>query len=55
MGTSLVVQWLRVHAPNAGGGGLILHQRSKSHMLQLKQNKKDPACHMPQLRPRGAK
>ena len=22
-GTSLVVQWLRLHAPNAGGPGLI--------------------------------
>ena len=46
-GTSLVVQWLRLHAPNAGGPGLIPVQRARSHipqprvcMMQLK----DPAC-----------
>ena len=33
--TSLVVQWLRLHAPNAGGQGLILDQGTKSHILQL--------------------
>ena len=37
-GTSLVVQWLRLHAPNAGGEGLILDQGTKSHMLQLRSN-----------------
>ena len=34
-GTFLVVQWLRLHAPNAGGQGLILDQGTKSNMLQL--------------------
>ena len=38
MGTSLVVQWLRLRAPNAGGPGSILGQGSNNrpHMLQLK-------------------
>jgi len=40
-GTSLVVQWLRFHVPNARGPGLIPGQGTISHMLQLK----DPACH----------
>ena len=35
-GTSLVVQWLRQHAPNAGGPGVIPGQRTRSHMPQLK-------------------
>ena len=42
-GTSLVVQWLRLHTPNAGGPGLIPGQEIRSrlpqlrvHMLQLK-------------------
>ena len=35
IGTSLVVQWLRLHAPNAGGLGSIPGQGTKSHMLQL--------------------
>ena len=35
-GTSLVVQWLRLHAPNAGGPGLIPGQGTRSHMLQLR-------------------
>ena len=34
-GTSLVVQWLRLHAPNAKGLGLIPHQGTRSHRLQL--------------------
>ena len=33
-GTSLVVQWLRFCAPNAGGLGLIPGQETKSCMLQ---------------------
>ena len=32
-GTSLVVQWLRLCAPNAGGPGSILGQWIRSHML----------------------
>ena len=35
-GTSLVVQWLRLQAPNAGGPGLILGWGSRSLMLQLR-------------------
>ena len=36
VGASLVVQWLRLRAPNAGGLGLIPDQRTRSHMQQLK-------------------
>ena len=32
-GTSLVVQWLRLHATNAGGVGLIPGQGTRSCML----------------------
>ena len=35
-GTSLVVQWLRLRAPNAGGLGSIPGQGTRSHMPQLK-------------------
>ena len=35
-GTSLVVLGLRLHAPNAGGLGLISGQGTRSHMLQLR-------------------
>ena len=34
--TSLVIQWLRLHASNAGGPGSISSQGTRSHMLQLK-------------------
>ena len=37
-----VVQWLKLHAPNAGGPGSIPGQGTRSHMLQ-------PRVHMPQL------
>ncbi|TEA38804.1 hypothetical protein DBR06_SOUSAS610174, partial [Sousa chinensis] len=33
---SLVVQWLRLHAPSAGGPASIPGQGTRSHMLQLK-------------------
>ena len=36
LGTSLVVRWLRLQAPNAGALGLIPGQRTRSHMLKLK-------------------
>ena len=45
-GTSLVVQWLRLHAPNAGGLGLIPGQETRFHMPQLKypvRGNEDPA------------
>ena len=35
-GNSLVVQWLRLQAPNAGGPGLIPGQGTRSHILQLR-------------------
>ena len=34
-GTSLVVQWLRLHTPNVGGLGSITGQGTRPHMLQL--------------------
>ena len=34
--TSLVAQWLSLHAFSAGGSGLIPGQGTRSHMLQLK-------------------
>ena len=42
-GTSLVVQWLRLQASNAGGLGLIPGQESRYHMPQLR-------VHMPKLK-----
>ena len=36
LGTSLLVQWLRLSAPNAGGPGSIPGQGTRSHMLQLR-------------------
>ena len=49
-GTSLVVQGLRFHTPDAGGLGSISGQGTKSYMLQLKILRaptkiKDPVCH----------
>ena len=35
-GTSLVVQWPRVHASNAGSQGFITGQGTRPHMLQPK-------------------
>ena len=35
-GTSLVVQWLRLHAPNARSLGSIPGQGTRSHMPQLR-------------------
>ena len=34
--TPLVVQWLRLHAPNAESLGSIPGQGTRSHMLQLR-------------------
>ena len=58
LGTSLVVQWLRLCIHNAGGPGSSPGQGNRSHMLQLK----NPVCcnedwrsHMLQLRPGAAK
>ena len=35
-GTSLVVQWLRLQAPNAGGLGSMPGRGTRSHVLQLR-------------------
>ena len=43
IGTTLVVQWLRLHAPNAGGPGSIPGWGTRSRMPQLR-------VHMPQLK-----
>ena len=37
-GTSLVVQWLRIHNPNAGGLGSIPGQGIKAHIPRLKRS-----------------
>ena len=36
LGTSLIVQWLRLRAPNAGSLGLIPGQGTRSHMPQIR-------------------
>ena len=46
--TSLVVQWLRLHTPSAGGLGLIPGQGTRSCMPQLR-------ARMLQRRPGAAK
>ena len=43
LGTSLVVQWLRLQATSAGGLGLISGWGARYYMLQLR-------IHMPQLK-----
>ena len=46
-GTSLVIQWLRLQAPNAGGPSSTPDQGTRSHILQLRvcvQQQKDPTC-----------
>ena len=56
LGTSLVVQWLRLCAPNAGGPGLIPGQGTRSHMPQLRVHMPQlKRSHVPQLRPGTAK
>ena len=43
-----MVHWLRLHAPNAGGLGLIPSQGTRSHMPQTKSLNaatKDFTCH----------
>ena len=42
-GASLVVQWLRLHGPKAGGPGSIAGQGTGSQKLQLR-------VHKPQLK-----
>ena len=45
-GTSLVVQWLRLHASSAVGQGSVPAQGTRSHRLQLK----DSECHKEEQR-----
>ena len=57
IGTSLVVQWLRLCAPNAGDLGLIPGQGTRSHTLHLKDLawcSGDWRCRGLQLRPSTA-
>ena len=62
-GTSLVVQWLRLHAPKAEGLGSIPGQGTRFnmpqlrvHMLHLKvPHAATKKSHVPQLRPSMAK
>ena len=58
--TSVVVQWLRLCAPNARGLGSIPGQGTRFHMPQLKSlhaATEDQTCHSedPQLKPSTAK
>ena len=63
LGTSLVLQWLRLCAPNAGGPGLIRGQGTRYHIPQLKilhaatkrYCRPQWRSHVPQLRPGAAK
>ena len=48
IGTSLLVQWLRLHTPNVEGPGSIPGQGTRSHMPQLRVS-------MLQLRPSRVK
>ncbi|TEA28867.1 hypothetical protein DBR06_SOUSAS4010084, partial [Sousa chinensis] len=45
---SLVVQWVRLHAPNAGGPGSIPGRGARSHMKAATESPhattKDPTC-----------
>ena len=47
-GTSLVAQWLRLHAPNAGGPGSIPGQGTRSNMHAAAKSShattKEPTC-----------
>ena len=48
LGTSLVAQWIRRHAPNAAGWGSIPGQGTRSHMHAASKSShattKEPAC-----------
>ena len=51
-----MVQWLRLHAPNAEGPGLIAGQGTRFHMLQLDSAycNEDQRSRLSQLRPSRA-
>ena len=44
-GTSLAVQWLRLHTPSAGGTGSIPDQGTKILHAARRDQKKKKACH----------
>ena len=41
-GNSLVVQWMRLHIPSAGGPGSTPDQGNRSHLLQLRRRRWHP-------------
>ena len=53
LGTSLVAQWLRLRAPNAGGLGLIPGRGTGPHMhattKSLPATTKEATCHTKEL------
>ena len=49
-GPSLVIQWLRLYTPKAGGPGSIPGHRTRSHVLLLRACMPQLRVHMPQLR-----
>ena len=53
-GTSLVVQWLRLHAANTGGLGSIIGQGTRSHMTKLRIHILQLGVRMLQRRPGAA-
>ena len=55
--TSLVAQWLRLLAPNAGGPGSIPDQGTRSHVphLRVRMPQRRPRSYMLQLSPGAAK
>ena len=56
-GISLVTQWLRLHAPNAGGLGSIPGQGTRSHMHAATKSSHATTkeADLLQLRPRATK
>ena len=50
LGISLVVQWLRLHTPKAGGPGSIPGQGTRSHVSQEWIHRPQQRVHMPQGR-----
>ena len=52
LGTSLVVQWVRLCAPNAGGAGVqsLVKELDPTCMPQLRVHMWQLRVHMPQLR-----
>ncbi len=63
-GTSLVVQWVRLHSPNAGGPGSIPDRGTKFHMhaaakslyaATKKSTRPNERSRVPRLRPGSAK